>query len=132
MGKPTVLMFGMAGETGRAWRMTAMRLGIFIRMIDGAREEQSLSELLGAQDTRESDAGAMDWEEPMMVMAHFRPGMLDAFLTGARRLGAPRIELKAVLTQSNAGWTARRLFEELRAERAAFRQGTSEHEPKER
>ena len=52
----------------------------------------------------------------MLGMAHFRPGMLDAFLNGFRQSRIPSVKLKAMLTETNAAWSGARLHREIRAE----------------
>lgn len=53
----------------------------------------------------------------MLVLCNFSEARLDALLQGMRRSGI-RIALKAMLTESNAGWTFLQLYEELLKEHA--------------
>ena len=41
-------------------------------------------------------------------MAHFRPGLLEGMLQGWRAAHIPPVALKAMLTDTNAAWTAPR------------------------
>ena len=56
-------------------------------------------------------------QEEMLVLCNFSEARLDALLQGMRRSGI-RIALKAMLTESNAGWTFLQLYEELLKEHA--------------
>ena len=56
----------------------------------------------------------------MLVFCGFASDDLDSFLQGYKQTGVPRVDLKAVLTQYNADWTPKKLFEELSKEREAF------------
>ena len=56
----------------------------------------------------------------MMVFCGFASDDLDTFIQGYKATNIPRVELKAVLTQYNADWTPKKLFEELNKEKEAF------------
>lgn len=60
--------------------------------------------------------------EPVMVLCHIPPERFDATLEELRRAGFSC--LKAVLTPTNAGWSLRRLYEELVRERAQMERRT--------
>ena len=57
----------------------------------------------------------------MLVMHGFDQAMLDDFLRFFRAEDVRRVELKAVLTPTNASWTAAELSRHLQAERDAMR-----------
>lgn len=61
-----------------------------------------------------------DFAGEMLVFCGFQNDDLDAFISGYKASGIPRIELKAVLTHFNADWTPRKLYEELSKEHEAF------------
>ena len=62
---------------------------------------------------------AAPFTEELLVMAGLNDKQLDALLLALRRKGVT-LPLKAVLTPTNARWTAQALYEELCRERAAF------------
>ena len=119
---PAVLLFGLAGERGRAWRGTAARLGIRVREVSPAEYGMPLARLTGEAEKAEASPLLAALPEPMLVMAGFGPELMDAYLREAGEAGAPRVALKAVLTPTNAGWTARQLYGELSRERDAIMQ----------
>ena len=63
----------------------------------------------------------------MLVMAHFRPGMLEGMLQGFRAAHIPPVALKAMLTDTNATWTAPALYAEIAKEHAAMHNGGRAH-----
>ena len=73
-------------------------------------------EKAGAASTADPEAPEKLQEE-MLVLCNFSEARLDALLQGMRRSGI-RIALKAMLTESNAGWTFLQLYEELSEEHA--------------
>lgn len=56
-------------------------------------------------------------------MAHFRPGLLEGMLQGWRAAHIPPVALKAMLTDTNAAWTAPALYAEIAKEHAAMHSG---------
>ncbi len=69
------------------------------------------------------EAGAVPAEpvdEPVLVLCRLPGRQLDLTLQLLRRAGVPRTVLKAVLTESNAPWSFRALYEELCRERLAL------------
>ena len=63
----------------------------------------------------------------MLVMAHFRPGLLEGMLQGFRAAHIPPVALKAMLTDTNAAWTAPALYAEIAKEHAAMHSGGRAH-----
>ena len=56
------------------------------------------------------------FELEMMVMCFLERNVLDAFLDAYHSAGIPAIDLKAMLTPSNATWSAAQLYKELEKE----------------
>lgn len=61
--------------------------------------------------------------EQVMVLKQFSERRLDELLTNLRKAGVPRIQLKAVLTEHNSGWSFYHLYEELKEEHEAMTAG---------
>ena len=55
-------------------------------------------------------------EEEMLVMKNFTSRRIDEMLAAFRKAGIPRIELKAVITDTNQSWPFYQLYEELKKE----------------
>ena len=73
-----------------------------------------------------SEEALPEISEQVLVLKGFSGGRLDQLLASLRRAGVPKIDLKAVLTEHNSGWTFYHLYEEIREEHASMtgEQGT--------
>ncbi len=113
---PMVLCYNLQPEKLGRLRVLALRLGIGVRVVEPEQFALPVGALAGVLDTPETVEPAEPFADEMLVMAHFRPGMLDAFLNGFRQSRIPSVKLKAMLTETNAAWSAARLHREIRAE----------------
>ena len=113
---PMVLCYNLQPEKLGRLRVLALRLGIGVRVVEPDKFGLPVGALAGVTKTPETVEPAEPFADEMLVMAHFRPGMLDAFLNGFRQSRIPPVKLKAILTETNAGWSAARLHREIRAE----------------
>lgn len=103
---PMVLCFHIQPEKLGRMRVLALRLGIRLRVVTPEEFGLPVGALAGVLEPPEEVAPAEPFDDEMIVMAHFRPGMLDAFLNGFRQSRIPSVKLKAMLTETNAAWTA--------------------------
>lgn len=105
-------------------RLTALcvRLGLRLRRIRPEELGETVGYLAGLDEgpAAEEPEGAAPVDEPMLVFCGLDNRALNALLQGLRQPGLPRVSLKAVLTPTNRGWTARALYGELQAERAGI------------
>ena len=117
-----------------------VRMGVRIRQVAPEQVLESVGALAGisgykhaeqetAQDTvqnageAEQDAGALPViPEEMLVMHGFTSRRIDELLFGFRKAGVPKVELKAIVTESNAGWTFYHLYEEIKEEHERMKQ----------
>ena len=113
---PMVLCYNLQPEKLGKLRVLALRLGIGVRVVEQDKFCLPVGALAGVTETPETVEAAEPFSDEMLVMAHFRPGMLDAFLNGFRQSRIPPVKLKAMLTETNAAWSAARLHREIRAE----------------
>ena len=121
---PMVLCYNLQPEKLGRLRVLALRLGIGVRVVEPEKFGLPVGALAGVMEPPETIEPAEPFADEMLVMAHFRPGMLDAFLTGFRQSRIPSVKLKAMLTETNAAWTLERLHGALKEEHeqmAAFR-----------
>lgn len=104
---PTLLAYQI--EPGKLGKMqvVCLRLGIRVQVVDPADFGQPIGALAGVLP-RDPDAPAAPLPGEMLVLAHFRPGMLEGLLQGLRAAHIPPVALKAMLTDTNAAWTLRR------------------------
>ena len=87
-----------------------------------AEQETAPDAARNAEET-ESDAGVLPViPEEMLVMHGFTCRRIDELLLGLRKAGVPKVELKAIVTESNAGWTFYHLYEEIKEEHERMKQ----------
>ena len=113
---PMVLCYNLREETLGKLRVLALRLGIAVREVKPEEFALPVGVLAGVLKAPDVLEQAAPFADKMLVMAHFRPGMLDAFLNGFKQSRIVPISLKAMLTPTNAAWNASQLHDAIRAE----------------
>ena len=123
MVQPQALLFSFLPEerTMRIIRYLSAQ-GVSVRTVQAAELNETLGYLfsLPGYEKRSSPAFLTQSVPEMLVMHGFDQARLDAFLRFFREEGVRRVELKAVLTPTNAAWTAAELSRHLAAERDAM------------
>ncbi len=75
----------------------------------------------------EQDADAFPViREELLVMQGFTSRRIDELLMGLRKAGVSKVELKAIVTETNAGWTFYQLYEEIKEEYQRMKQMEAE------
>ena len=123
MKPPVLLTYNLHGERAAKIRMAAMRFRVRLRAVERREYARPLAELV--ENGPEGDWAGEAFDEEMLVMAHFPPALVQAFLQGLRRTGVRPGGLKAVLTPTNAQWDSLALYTELCREREAIAQGAA-------
>ena len=104
-----------------------VRMGVRIRNVGPEDVNQTVGYLAGLKGFERQEAEAEGElpviPEQVLVLKGFSGGRLDLLLSSLRRAGVPKIDLKAVLTEQNSGWTFYRLYEERREENATKTEG---------
>ena len=113
----TVLAFGFDAAELKGLKAACARKGVRLRTVLPADCGQSIGALCGAAKHQEAAAPEAALPGPMLVFAHFRDRQLDMFLSELQTARLGRTALKAVLTPTNAQWTAAALYAELARER---------------
>ena len=95
-----------------------VRMGVRIKNITPEQVTQTVGYLAGIEGYPESEMPAVlpVIEEEMLVMRGFTSRRIDELLMNLRKAGVPKIALKAVVTESNSGWSFYHLYEEIREE----------------
>lgn len=104
-----------------------VRMGIRIKNVAPEQVKDSVGSLLGFAEYEKNDGqGVLKEEreeedfpcitEEMLVMHNFSSRRLDELLFNLRKAGVPKINLKAVVTESNVAWTFYQLYEEIKEE----------------
>lgn len=122
--QPQVLLFAFRPEerTMRILRYLTSQ-GVSVRTVQAAELNETLGYLFSLPGYEKR--GSLDYltrsVPEMLVMHGFDQTMLDDFLRFFRAEDVRRVELKAVLTPTNASWTAAELSRHLQAERDSMR-----------
>ncbi len=118
MSQPTVLAFHLSPEKAGRIRTLCVIQKLRFREIRGEDCAKSVGYLAGILPQPEEEGTAFD--EELLVFCGLVDAQLDRFLRDYRRTGLPAIPLKAVLTPSNARWSAAQLCAELKKEHEAM------------
>lgn len=103
-----------------------VRMGIRIKNITPEQVTQKVGclagvEGYGAEENNQEEVLPVIGEE-VLVMHRFTSRRIDELLLNLRKAGVPRIELKAIVTESNCPWTFYQLYEELKEEHAKMQE----------
>ena len=115
-----LLLFNIQNPETRS-HLQVLSLRLNFTMSDVAPEKQCcrIRDLLSGL-TGDNPDSAPSFQDEMLVMNGFDRGDLNFFLNELRRAGHV-IRLKAVVTETNAGWTSSQLHAALRLEHEALR-----------
>lgn len=104
-----------------------VRMGIRIRNITSQQAGQRIGYLVGLDGYEQTDVDDQlpGIDEEILIMHGFTDVRIDELLKNFRKAGVPGIDLKAIVTQSNAPWTLYQLYEELKKEHQRMHQGSS-------
>ncbi len=118
---PMILCYNIQPEKLGRMRVLCLRLGIRVRVAQPEEFALPIGVLAGVMDPPQNLESAEPFDDEMLVMAHFKPGMLDAFLEGFRQNRIPSVALKAMVTQTNATWPAHLLHQAIAEEHAQMK-----------
>ena len=103
---PILLTYHIAPAKLAKIQVLCLRLGIRVRAVPPEEYGVPLAALAGLEDAGTYSVPEETFSDEMLVMANFRPGMMDAFLNGFRQSRIPPVPLKAMLTETNAQWNS--------------------------
>jgi hypothetical protein len=112
-----------SGNDTKAAKLKAVliRMGIRIRNISSDQMNQTVGYLAGMDGFNETAFEACPLvEEEIFVMKNFSNRRVDELLLNLRRAGVPKVQLKAVITDTNSKWRFYDLYEELKQEHDAM------------
>lgn len=97
-----------------------VRMGIRVRNItpeDFNQKVGYLAEVPGYEDPEDTENMPVTIiDEEMLVMHRFSNGRIDELLKKMKDAKIPRVNMKAVVTENNCGWTFTQLYEEIARE----------------
>ena len=122
--RPQVLLyhFALDERTEMIERYLAAS-GVEVRHVRSDELSEKLGWLVGLSGYEKNTVRSfgLPFSEEMLVMAGFDQDRLNAFLRFFKERNIRRVELKAVLTPSNAAWDAASLYRHMSQERDALR-----------
>ena len=86
-----------------------VRMGVKIRNVAPDQVLESVGYLAGVPGFEKLP----EITEPMLVMRDFTGRRIDTLLLNLRKAKVPKINLKAIVTEQNAGWSFYHLYEEI-------------------
>lgn len=98
-----------------------VRMGVKIRNVDPDQVMESVGYLAGVPGFEkrevlqqpEAEEKIPQITEQMLVMKDFTSRRIDTLLLNLRKAKVPKINLKAIVTEQNAGWSFYHLYEEI-------------------
>ena len=121
--KPTILTFNFSEARLSKLRFLCMKLGVVVKAIPVEDWHQPISALCGLS------APADAFPEEMLIFCHMDNAQVNRFLQTCKQMRFAPVDLKAILTPTNAEWTPAQLRNELKQEREAVLRGdTAEHD----
>lgn len=117
---PVILAVHFPAKMLAKLRMSAMQLGVKVRIVEKWEYLNAVGSLTGDLDSFDSFYDGEDFPGELLVFAHFTDARLNLFLQAMRVAKLPPVALKAVLTDENKGWNMLELHEELQKEHEAM------------
>ena len=98
-----------------------VRMGVKIRNVAPDQVMESVGYLAGVKKKKkrevlqqpEAEEKIPQITEQMLVMKDFTSRRIDTLLLNLRKAKVPKINLKAIVTEQNAGWSFYHLYEEI-------------------
>lgn len=115
-----VLLYNIGREKLPKIRFILFKLGLSAREVSPAEFDRPIGALAGLEGFEPAETAAGDpFAGEMLVMCGLSSPQFSAFLNALRQ-NRCTVALKAVLTETNAWWSAARLYRELAAEHEAL------------
>ena len=113
MAVPTILAFNLDDGAADALKKVCDSKKFRMKAVPRESFSMPLGGMVGLQVTGAVNAVTQGFDDPMLVMCGLDEHTLDTFLRVMRYSAVPPIPLKAILTPTNAAWSALTLHEEL-------------------
>ena len=116
------------GRLGRL-RFIGMRLGIPVKVFPVSQWGLTMGELWQTAPEADEAPAEPPFPEEMLVMCGFSRAQVNSLLAAMKQAHLPPVDLKAILTPTNSGWTPLQLRNELRREHEAMHGGGASAHP---
>lgn len=116
----TVLLYNFSKERVQLVRRSLAPLHINVKCVNKKDFSQPVGYMAGIDGLEpvKGKGSVADFDEEMLVMCGFMGEMIDVLIAALRMGGVGKVELKAVITESNALWDGATLYKALSEERA--------------
>lgn len=123
----SVLLYNLAGtQRGRKLKFILVQLGARIKNVEKEEYLKPIGELLKAVPVSESPVYEGEgFSEEMLVMDGFTGRQIDELSMRMRKCKLERIDLKAVVTETNQNWNSIELYKEIKKEHEQMHQTKS-------
>lgn len=123
----SVLLYNMAGtKRGRELKFILVQLGAKIKNVEKEEYLKPIGELLKITPATETvNYEGEGFSEEMLVMDGFTGKQIDELSMRMRKNKMERIDLKAVVTETNQSWNSIELYEEIKKEHEQMHQTKS-------
>lgn len=115
-----IVLYYAPGQMAHVAKMKGVlvQMGIRIKNIKPEQVVQTVGYLAGMNgySALEAPGEVPVLKEEMLVIKGFTGNRIDQLLLNLKKAGVPKINLKAVVTESNASWTFCKLYGELEEE----------------
>ncbi len=126
--RPVLLCFNLSPAKKGKLAVVCTRAGIRLTPVPAERFGLTVGQILVGEEGPAPLPEEEAFSGEMAVMCGFTDAAVNALYRGMKAARAPLPALMASLTETNAGWTAGRLYRELSAEREALARGETAHE----
>lgn len=124
-----ILIYNLGSRKAAGIKLLCSSIGVSCREVDRGDYGRPIGVLLGLSDSDICRPDS-DFSEELLYFADIRGDLLDIILYQLRKRKLT-VALKAVMTETNLGFTSYELYRELTAEREALQRGALAHEAKE-
>ena len=126
--RPTILVFNLSDTRLSKLRFLCMKLGLVVKSVPTEDCCQPVAALCGLSEPGEASP-AEAFTDEMLIFCHMDNAQVNRFLQTCKQLRFAPVDLKAILTPTNAAWTPIQLHAELKQEREAVLRGdTADHQ----
>lgn len=123
----SVLLYNLAGtQRGRKLKFILVQLGARIKNVEKEEYLKPIGELLKTVPVSEPPVYEGEgFSEEMLVMDGFTERQIDELSMRMRKCKLERIDLKAVVTETNQNWNSIELYKEIKKEHEQMHQTKS-------
>lgn len=113
----TVISFGFTPAEQKKLKTVCDKVGVRLKKVTPMEYGQPIGSFVGLAEKGETTGTELPLDGQMLVFASVSDRQLDAILSGLRTVRVGIGSFKAMVTPTNASWTAYALLEELKKER---------------